>query len=438
MTAQKLKFVKSKIPKTAVFKMAKDPVAFLNKHQKETGGLYRVDAPIKFVIASDQEAIRHILQKNWKFYEKGAAYDGFKLLLGDGILVSNGEKWKRNRKIIQPSFKREQIQIFAKSMNKSSEKWAEIWREKCKNGEMIEPKSNMVELAPEVLGLFILGEESGAKYKPKFLPLLQNQYDFVLNRNLSLLKMPLWLPLPSHSKFNKAKKNVDDMIYEIIEAKSQSEDDSMISMMLHAKDENGEQMSKQQVRDEFMTLFAAGFETTGSSMTWMFLLLAKHPELQEKIYQEIKDIQSGDVGALMKSPWLNAVVKESMRLYPAAWVVSRKCIKEDVFQDQIIPKGSMVFISIFGAHRDPKYWDNPEEFKPERFLEPNDNPSYMPYGVGPRMCIGNHFSYTQILWGLYHLIKNFKFELGAEHNYEIDPKISLKPDGDVLLRLGER
>ena len=180
--AKKLKIVKSILPWMAIFKMGKDPIGFLVKHQKETGDLYRIDAPIKFVLVSNHEHIRHILQKNWRVYEKGAAYDGFKLLLGDGILVNNGEKWKKSRRLIQPAFSKKHVEQLAESMHNSSSKWAEQWKKKFDRNEYIEAKSDMVKFALDVLANVILGEDVAKQYNSKFIPLIQDQYDFVLKR----------------------------------------------------------------------------------------------------------------------------------------------------------------------------------------------------------------------------------------------------------------
>ena len=435
---KELKTIKSLIPRTAVFKMAKNPVDFLIKHQKKTGSLYRIDAPVKFIIVSDPEYIKHMLQTNWRNYQKGAAYDGFKLFLGNGILASEGDLWRKNRKLIQPSFSKERIKSIANIVDETALKWSNKWLQQSKQKETIEVKYEMLEFTLEVISNAMMGKEETQLYKPLFIPLFQSEYDFVLKRNMSLFKMPLWVPIRSHIKFKKAKKVVDDILYSLIDSKEKHEDDTMLSEILRAKDVNGEGMSKPQLRDEFMTIFAAGFETTGTSLAWCFLLLAKHPEFQQKLYDEIKGINLGKSDAVFRSPWLNAFLSETLRLYPSAWIVSRKNVKEDVIDGQRIPKKSTIFVSIFGMHRDSRYWDRPEKFDPERFINAEQNPSYHPYGVGPRKCIGSYFSHTIMLYILYHMVSKFEISLADDRGFEMDAKISLKPKGDVNLSLKPR
>lgn len=430
--------IKSWIPKTAVFKMAKDPVGYLIKHQTDTGSIYRIDAPIKFVIVSDPDYIKHMLQTNWRNYQKGAAYDGFKLFLGNGILASEGDVWKKNRKLIQPSFSKESIRTIAQTIDKTSIKWSKKWLEQSQKNEPIEAKYEMLEFTLEVISNAMMGEEMTQKHKPTFMPLFQAEYDFVLKRNMSLLKLPLWIPLPKYIKFKKAKKVVDDILYSLIDSKTENEDDTILSEILRAKDEDGQGLSKHQMRDEFMTLFAAGFETTGTTLAWCFLLLAKYPEHQQKLFDEIKAIDLNNSDSVFRSPWLNSFLSETLRLYPSAWVVSRKNVKEDIIDDQRMPKNTTIFVSIFGMHRDPRFWKNPEEFEPSRFIDAEQNPSYHPYGIGPRKCIGSYFSHTIMLYILYHMVSKFEISLAEERGFEMDAKISLKPLGDVNLSLNPR
>lgn len=435
---KELKKIKSWIPKTAVFKMAKDPVGFLIKHQEETGSMYRIDAPIKFVIVSDPDYIKHMLQTNWRNYQKGAAYDGFKLFLGNGILASEGDLWKKNRKLIQPSFSKESIRTIANTVDKTAIKWSNKWLEKSHNNESVEAKYEMLEFTLEVVSNAMMGEEMTQKHKPTFMPLFQAEYGFVLKRNMSLFKMPMWVPLPSHIKFKKAKKVVDDILYSLIDSKEKKADNTMLSEILRARDEDGKGMSKPQLRDEFMTLFAAGFETTGTSLAWCFLLLAKYPEHQQKLYDEIKEIDLNNPDSVFRSPWLNAFLSETLRLYPSAWIVSRKNVQEDIIDDQRMPKNTTIFVSIFGMHRDPIFWENPEKFDPNRFIDAEQNPSYHPYGIGPRKCIGSYFSHTIMLYIIYHMVSKFEISLANDRGYEMDAKISLKPLGDVNLSLKSR
>lgn len=435
--ASKLPKVKYRFPWSALLAMTKDPIHFMDKQQKEKEAMYSVQAPIKFAVVSNHVAIRHILQKNWRNYSKGSAYDGFRLMLGNGILNSSGKEWKKNRNLIQPTFSKENIQAMSRAMNESSIHWCEQLISSGEN-QCFEAKEKFIHFSLSIISDVMLGDEAD-KYKPLLFPIIEREYDFVLKRNLSFFKLPIWFPLARHLQFTRSKKELDGYIKDIIQSKKNAPDDSMFSAIVHATDKEGEQLDDQQLRDEFITLFATGFETAASALMWTLLLLAKEDDYQNKLYASIKNIDIRDLPAIVSNELLNAVVKESMRLFPPAWVITRKCESDDVINDMIIPKNTNILISFYHAHRDPEFWEDPDKFKPERFMEESPpNPSFLPFGIGPRMCIGNHFSQMEILLFIFQFIKHFKVRLDKERGYEPEPKITLLPLGDVWLAAEQR
>jgi cytochrome P450 len=437
--ADKLKVVKYSFPWLAILKIGQDPLGFLNKHHKDTGKLYRVDAPIKFAVVSDHENIRHILQKNWRSYSKGTAYEGFRLMLGNGILTSSGDEWKRNRKLIKPGFTKEHINTIASEINTQAIELCANLKLKEDAGEFFEAKNEMILFSLSVISKIMLGGDCANRYQSKLLPIIEREYDFVLKRNLSILKLPMWIPTRRHLHFHESKKEMDTLIYEIIEEKKKQNDETIYSMVVHAKDEDGLGMSDLQLRDEFITLYATGFETTGSALVWTLLLLSRHTEIQERLFGSIKSIDPNDTASVLKNELLNAVVKESLRIYPPAWVITRKCEEEDEIDGVRIPKNTNFLICIYNAHRDEDYWENPDQFNPDRFLNTEkDNPSYLPYGVGPRMCMGNHISNMEIVMTVFQMVLRFQISMGKEHDFDVDPKITLMPKGDVWLKTTSR
>lgn len=440
MKPEKLPVVKAGWPWKAAFKMIKDPVSFLKTQQKKTGDLYRIDAPIPFVVLSNHEHIRHILQVNWRNYEKGPAYRGFALMLGNGILNSEGDEWKRNRKMIQPGFNRDHVAGLTETMLEVSNEWADLLQQKSLLEKPIEAKTEMIQFSLDIIARVLMGQKLAEKYKARFLPLLQKQYGFVMQHNRSFIRIPKWIPTPSNRLFHQTRKDLHDLVNDILDASSELTESTMVTMLLQATDEQGQKMSREQLRDEFLTLFVTGFETTGNALAWALLLLARHPEIQQKIALEADEISQNGATAssLMRSPWLNATIKETLRLYPSVWIIARRSLGKDVIDGKEIPAKAHIFISNFLAHRDPKFWENPEEFDPERFIKNPDNPSYLPFGLGARMCIGNHFSHMEMLAALYQFCKRFHIELAQERDFAIDPKITLQPLGDIWLRLVNR
>jgi len=435
---KKLPVVKDNFPWRAAYRMIKDPIAFVKKESIEAGDIYRIDAPIPFVIITGHEHIRHVLQTDWRKYKKGPAYNGFSLMIGNGILNSEGEKWKKQRKMIQPSFNREQIQNLTELMLSRSERLVQRWQSENQGEHQIEVKSEMIDFSLDIIGTVMMGEEDSNKYKDLLVPLLMKQYDFVMFQNRSFFKFPLWIPNKRHRSYFKTKNVLQELVFSIIDSKTTNSDDTLLSRMILARDQDGNGMSKLELHDEFLTLFATGFETTGSALSWALLLLASNPDKQEKLFESVTTLsQNGEpiVASLHQNAWLNAVVKETLRLYPSVWLIARKSIDVDVIDTMKIPKNAHVLLCTFMTHRDPKFWEDVEEFKPERFIEQNDHPSYLPFGIGARMCIGNHFSHLEMITALYTICSNFKLEITPETKLEIDPKITLQPKGKIMVQL---
>jgi cytochrome P450 len=436
-----LPLVRSAVPWTAVYKMIKNPLVFLQKQYPQTGDIYRVDAPIPFVVITGQEHIRQLLLTNWRNYRKGPAYNGFALMLGNGILNSEDEQWRKQRKMIQPSFNREQIDQLANLMLRNASHLIDRWNSYADRSAFVDVKTEMISYSLDIIGTVMLGKELSDRYRPELVSLLMKQYGFVMYHNRTFFKPPLWVPTPQHLRYYKTKKALHELVGRILDIKSSDADDTLLCRMMLAKDADGKGMSRDELRDEFLTLFVTGFETTGSAMSWMLILLAQHPEIQEKLYMRVRDLHHSEKSLsieIMQCDLLNAVVRETLRLYPSVWLIARKCVNEDVVGGFRIPKRSHVLMCSFMSHRDAKYWSDVEKFDPERFILDKDNPSYLPFGVGNRMCVGNHFSHLEMITVLYRICVNYRVELKSGAKIEIDPKITLQPKGNVQIRLHRR
>jgi cytochrome P450 len=260
-------------------------------------------------------------------------------------------------------------------------------------------------------------------------------------QNRTFFKFPLWVPTHRHRRFFKVKKELYRLIQNIISEKSTDPDDSVLSDMIWARDSEGRKMQEHELHDELITLFVTGFETTGNALSWIFIRLAQHPNYQEKLYSEIQDLkvkEDASLKDLMSSTWLKAVINETLRLHPPVWGYPRRCLNGDSIGGQAIPEKAHVHLSIFMAQRHPEYWHNPDEYKPERFVERADHPAFFPFGIGSRMCIGEHLAYLEMYSLVYFLISKFKVELTLHEPVEMLSLITLHPKGDVYLKFSPR
>lgn len=426
---QKMKppIIRDVVPWSAAFRVIKNPIEFFKKSARIHKDIYRIDAPIRFYVISKPEHIKDVLINNRAKYTKGPAYKNFSLMLGDGLLNSEGEKWKQQRKMIQPSFNKDYIEKMNSEMLACSDQLALQLTKKEKSGCSI--KHVMQEHATNVIGNILMGKVLFEEYKPKLYPLLMEQYNFVMQQNRSYFKLPLSFPTRRHQAYHHRKRSLDLLVNEIISKSKYSKSETLLTKLLETKDDDGNPMRTEDLKDEFVTLFATGFETTGSALSWIMLLLSSNQDKLKVLTSEIDGLSNFKSSSLYGAQYLNAVVKEALRLYPPIWIVARRCIEEDHINGFVISPKSHVLLSVFNAHRDERYWDDPLQFKPERFLNDESNEAYFPYGLGQRKCIGNHFAHLQMITTISKILKNFSIE-DSNVELKIDPKITLQPKGN--------
>jgi cytochrome P450 len=246
------------------------------------------------------------------------------------------------------------------------------------------------------------------------------------------------LPTRDHRRYFKAVSEIDTIIYRIIAERRASgyDEGDLLSMLLEAQDEDGSQMSDQQLRDEVMTLFLAGHETTALALSWSWYLLAMHPEVEKKFHEELAEVLGGrapDVSDMPKLKYTEMIAKEAMRLYPPAYAVGREAIEETEIGGYRVPKGTQLFAFQWVTHRDPRYFDEPDAFKPERWTngDPAPKHAYFPFGAGPRQCIGNYFAMMEVVMLLATIGQRFRFKLDPEHKVEVLPVLSLRPKNGI-------
>lgn len=364
---------------------------------------------------------------------------GLARFLGSSLLTSDGEFWKRQRKLMQPAFHHKRIEGYAQHMVEATAEMLNRWQD----GAWLDVDHEMMALTLKVVVRSLFETEAGEDTQ-KISEAMDTIQAFTGTPRL----LPTWIPTPLEMRTRRAVKLLDEVIYGLIEkrrADSQKHSD-LLSMLIETQDENGEQMTSKQIRDELVTLYLAGHETTANTLNWTFYLLSQNPHIEARLHEELDRVLGGRAPTLadLKSlPYTEQVIKESMRLFPPAFVVSREAIEDVTIGSTILPKGAVVVLWTYFTHRDPRWWgEDAMDFKPERFTPESEKAqirySYLPFGAGPRICIGNMFALTEAQLMLASIAQQYRLRLKPGHEVKPDPKLTLRPKGGLPMILEKR
>lgn len=428
-----------------LLEMRRDPMGLLMCSTEKYGGIVKLQLGPQFAfLLTKPDYLKHVYLDHSKNYLKQTkAWKVFQLIFGQGLLTSEGELWRKQRKLMQPSFHRERIAGFVEVMKRTTQSMLEDWS-KFENKKSFDLASEMMALTLEIVGETLLGTKMKhqAKGIAEALPII---LEFTIYRTTRIVSLPLSFPTPKHREFKRALKLLRDVARKVIQDRisSQQENADLLSMLMAARDEvTGEGMSDEELLDEVMTIFLAGHETTANAMTWAFYLLSQHPEVEVQIREELAKVLQGravQFEDLPKLNYLERVIKEVLRLYPPAWFMGRLAMEDDVIDGYAIPKNSIVFLSPYVTQHQAEYWSEPEKFNPDRFLPENFSKqhrySYIPFGAGPRQCIGNHFAMMEMQVILAMILQKYHLSLAPGHEVAMDPQITLRPKDGMKMQL---
>jgi cytochrome P450 len=419
-----------------------DPLRFLHQFSKEYGGIARIPVPFMHVYnLAEPEVVKHILQDNAKNYTKQTLqYTNLALVAGQGLLTSDGAFWLRQRRMIQPGFHRNRIAGFGQEMTGAAEQLVQHW--KARLGQEMDLDHEMMELTLQIVGktLFSADLSQGAS---NLVRATLTALDFVMFRAQNPFSPDLFLPSQRRRSFKQALHTLDSAVHQLIaERRASGPKDDLLSMLLEARSDGGEAMSAVQLRDELITLIVAGHETVASSLTWTWYLIATHPQVEHTLHAELAAVLGGrtpTVEDLPLLPYTRAVVDESLRLYPPAWVITRRAIAADQIGPYTLPAGSLVITSPYVVHRQG-LWSEPDSFKPERFLEEGKLPryAYIPFGGGPRLCIGNNFALMESQLILATLAQHYRLRLVEGRPVVPQGLVTIRPKGGLWMRVEGR
>jgi cytochrome P450 len=409
----------------------RDPLTFFTNTARTYGDVARFSFGSQAVyLVSHPDMIEDVLVLSAKKFMKGIALQRAKRLLGEGLLTSEGHMHLRQRRTIQPLFHRQQVQRFAEAMVRHAARW----RDSVKDGATINVTDEMGGLTLAIVGdtLFSTDVQQDADEVREALTDAVQSFAYAVLPGIELIEK---LPIGPFVKVRKARARLDRIILRVIAERRANPGAAhdLVSMLLAARDpehpsEPG--MSDQQIRDEAMTIFLAGHETTANAMAWTFHLLATSPEVETKLHQEIEQVLGGRTPAVEDVPRLEytrAVIAESMRLFPPAWTMGRRVMEPHTIGGYAIEPNALVLMSQWVAHRDPRWWDDPQVFRPERWQRESKRPkySYFPFGGGTRICIGESFAWTEAILLLATIAQRWRFAPVTAPTPE--PRITLRP-----------
>lgn len=419
----------------------RNPLRVLQTLQRQQHRLIhlRIGGRHQYLVFQPEDA-KHILQENNRNYGRSPAFDVLKIFLGNGLLTSEGDFWRRQRRLMQPAFHRQKLANLAETMIAETATWvAELNQQPTRqpvNMSQAFMNITMRIVCKTLFGSDIIGKMDGLSTALDSLNYLANQ------RMLSPIRFPMNWPTPSNRRSQRDRSQIDSFVYNLIDQRRQNQSanedrDDLLTMLLNAEDEEtGERMSDLQLRDECVTLFSAGHETTAVSMAWTVHLLTQHPEILARLQAESRSVLGDDprpsADQFRSLTYTLQVVQESMRLYPPAWIMSRMALGPDRIGPYIIPASGTALVCPYLLHRDPASWPNPDQFDPDRFAsggpkEQLHSYAYLPFEGGPRLCIGNHFALMEMQILLAMLARVFTFKAASNQSVVPKPLVTLRP-----------
>lgn len=424
----------------------RNPLAYLESVWHDYGDVvqFPIPRPPSYLV-NDPEGVRRVLVTNARGYGKSTIqYRSLSLVTGEGLLVADTEAWRRQRPLVQPAFHHETLEHVVSHVDTAVQRLARDW-ESLPAGAVVDVDTAMMTTALEVVGHALFGTDLSADAE-RLAEATLTALEVVVARARVPITPPAWVPTPGNRRLQGAVRELDAAVVRMIRERRGGSVDTpqdMLDLLLAARDDTGAGLSATEVRDQIVTFIVAGHETVASALSWAWALLAEHPQVQRALQEESDDVLGGrpptfaDYGRL---PYARAVLDEVMRLYPPAWLVTRRSLAPDTLGGREIPAGAILILSPWLLHRHPRVWRDPEMFDPSRFLDGSaDRTAFIPFGAGPRQCIGRDFAYVEGVLILAALAGRFDVAFPAGvHRPAADPLVTVRPVGGVPLRVTPR
>lgn len=400
--------------------------------------------PRRGILFYHPDAIEDVLVTKVRDFVKSPGVRLLRMLLGDGLLLSEGDFWLRQRRLVQPAFHRQRLAAYGEVMTAYTARRLADW----KDGAVVDIHDEMMALTQAIVAktLFDADVADEASAVGDASRILMQDFSARLGSLLQLL--PAWVPTPANIKAHRAVRRLDEVVYRMISARRRSAQDrgDLLSILLQAQDaDDGTRMTDRQVRDEVMTLFMAGHETTAAALSWTWFLLAEHPEVDARLADELRVVLGGRAPAVSDLPALRyteMVVTESMRLYPPVYGMGRQALRATEVAGHPVARGTVVILPTWVVHRDPRWYEAPEAFRPERWAQDRARRlprfAYFPFGGGPRLCIGNAFAMMEAVLILAAIAQRFRLVLAPGQRVTPTPYVTLRPEPGIRMGLEHR
>lgn len=427
------------------FEIVRDPLKLMQRIAREYGDIVRFPVLLQSrILLNHPDWIEQaLIIQQAKFHKSDFTKRAVERMLGQGLLISEGDFWRRQRRLAQPAFHRTRINEYASTMVQIADAHVREWREGETRDMALEMMALTLDIAVRTLfGTTLPGEAEQIGRSLTFL------MRYSLGRLRSPIRIPNDWPTPKNRRAQREYDFLDSLVYRIIserQAKGNSEEhNDLLAMLMGAMDEDGTQMTPKQLRDETMTLFLAGHETTAQTLAWTWYMLAQNPSVKVRLREELRAVLAGKLPEgtdLMRLPYLHAVVNEILRLYPPAYIVARTSIERCQIGGYDFPSGTTFLMSQWVMHRDPRYYDEPDAFRPERWLDGLADRlpagAYFPFGDGPRRCIGQGFAMLEASLVIATLAQRFQFSLVPGEVVVPEPLVTLRPRNGIRMTLHE-
>jgi cytochrome P450 len=399
--------------------------------------------PLHVTLLSHPDLVEDVLVTRNRLWQKDAyLHQTLRPVLGDGLLSSEGDFWRRQRRLAQPAFHRDRIAAYGEIMVGHARRLASQWRD----GETRDAHKDMMRLTLEIVAETLFGANVG-DHAEEVGTALEDVLAVVTDPLELFVPLLKRLPTPGRRRFDRGVAKLDSILYGVIEQRRKSgagESNDLLSMLLHARDEDGSRMSDKQLRDECMTLFLAGHETTALNLSWTWMLLSQSPVASSRLSRELDEVLGDRAPTMADLPHLRYaghVIAESLRLYPPAWSMGREAREDVEVGGYHVPRGAQVWFCPWAIQRDPRWFDRPNEFRPERwegdFAKTLHRYAYFPFGGGPRFCIGQSFAQMEAVLLLATLAQAFHVEV-LSRRVVPEPSVTLRPKKGLRVRLRRR
>ena len=422
----------------------RDQLGFYESCAREYGDLAATRmGPFRVLLIYHPDAIEELLVTRNRDFVKSPGVRLLRPLLGDGLLLSEGDTWLRQRRLVQPAFHRQRVAGYGEVMTAFAERHVADW----KDGDVIEVHAEMMALTQAIVAktLFDADVSGDAHEAGQAAKVLAEDFGARLQ---SFRLLPYWVPTPGNLRARRAVRRLDALVHRIIAERRASDEDrgDLLSMLVSAQDaDDGTRMTARQLRDEVMTIFMAGHETTAVALSWTWYLLGQHPDVDARLADELRSVLGGrapSVADLPRLKYAEMVVTESMRLYPPAYAIGRQAVKATEIAGHSIAPGDIFVAPTWVVHRDRRWFEEPEAFRPERWAgdlaRRLPRYAYFPFGGGPRQCIGNGFAQMEAVLLLAAIAQRFRLTPVPGQRITPTPYITLRPEPGIRLRVAHR